>query len=97
MRSTAVAVAVSLSLFTAAFTASADEGKGPTHATELKTRHAAHMDEARARMARVPAMKLDADKAKLLRVRFEGSVVKTSAAANEAVADGTVTKDAEKR
>lgn len=96
MRAMFVALALSVSVLTAAFTAGAEEPKAkfPMPAAAFKTREAAHIEKSRARMeAHITSKKLDAEKAKRVRARFEGSVVKINQAVTKVAADGTVTKE----
>ncbi len=95
MRAMFVALALSASVFTAAFTAGAEEAKAsfPMPAAAYKAREAAHFEKARARMeSHIASKKLDAEQAKLLRARFESNVVKIDQAVAKVSADGTVTK-----
>lgn len=96
MRAMFVALALSVSVFTAALTAGAEEPKAnfPMPAAAYKAREAAHIEKSRARMeSHIASKKLDAERAKLVRARFEASVVKIDQAVAKVSADGTVTKE----
>lgn len=96
MRAMFVALALSVSVFTAAFTAGAEEPKAsfPMPAAAYKAREASHIEKARARMeSHIASKKLDAERAKLVRARFAASVTKIDQAVAKVSADGTVTKD----
>ncbi len=97
--STLVAALLALSVATAAFGASAEEAqkghhKFPMPAAEFKGKHEARITKARAKLEeRIKAKNVDAEKAKLMRARFEGSVARVNQAVAKVTADGTVTKD----
>ncbi len=96
MRAMFVALALSVSVFTAALTAGAEEPKAnfPMPAAAYKARQASHIEKSRVRMeSHIASKKLDAEQAKLVRARFETSVVKINQAVTKVSADGTVTKD----
>jgi hypothetical protein len=94
---TMVALALSVSLFTASLSASAEEAKRPNFpmpSSEFQTRMAVHVEKARTRLeARIAKNKVDAEEAKVLRARFENAIAKTKLASAKATADGTVTRE----
>ncbi len=97
--STLAAALLALSVVTTAFGASAEETqkghhKFPMPAAAFKSKHEARITKARAKLEeRIKTKSVDAEKAKLMRARFEGSVVRVNQAVAKVVADGTVTKD----
>jgi hypothetical protein len=91
-----LAAAFSLSALVLPHTASAEPSKPkfPMPAAEFQSRASAHTEKARAHLeARIADKKIEAEKAKALRERFETAVAKTKLAIAKAVADGSVTRE----
>jgi hypothetical protein len=99
-RSLIAAITLAISTLTAgAFAEGQDAGKHggkhfPMAAAEFRQKHDAHVAKARAKMEeRIKERKLDAEKAKELRARFDAVNAKVTQAVAKVTADGTVTKD----
>jgi hypothetical protein len=92
---------LSLPLLTFAASASAEDGKThknhptfPITAADFQARHDARVVKMRAKLeARITEKKVDAEKAKMMRERFETRTSAVQIAINKAKADGTVSKE----